>query len=215
LTGVVLAGGSSGRMGGPKHLLVLGGRTLLERAVSRLRPVVGRVVIAGGCEAAVLSDAAEDILKDTFPSGGPLAGIHAALAATGDTCAVVGCDMPFFSPGLLTLMEREMGDALVAVPKVGPYLEPLHAVYRPECSRHIRALFEEVCAAVTQAGGPGQIRRPRVTDLFSRVKVHVTLEDAIRKFGDPRTIFFNINEPGDYEAALQALDRAPDPGNPS
>jgi molybdopterin-guanine dinucleotide biosynthesis protein A len=193
-------------MGEPKHLLMLGGQTLLDRAVSRLRPYVGRVVIAGGNAPPDHPDSVPDV----FPSGGPLAGIHAALAATSDKCAVVACDMPFFSPALLTHMNETMGASLVAVPKVGPYFEPLHAVYRPECASEIAALFEEVTAA------PGRTcavktRLPRVADLFSRVRVHVIEEDAIREFGDPATIFFNINRPGDYEAAVRALEILPEP----
>jgi len=205
LTGVILAGGSSGRMSRPKHLLVLGGQTLLERAASRLEPFVSRVVIAGGAEAAAIRAAHKETVDDIFAGGGPLAGIHAALAATGDTCAVVGCDMPFFSPELLARMEREMGDALVAVPQVGPYFEPLHAVFRPECARHICALFNDGARA-GMAPRPGRQGYPRVTDLFSRVKVQVSGEDVVRQFGDPHTIFFNINDPGDYEAALRAVE---------
>jgi len=222
LIGVILTGGSSDRMGEPKHLLVMGGQTLLSRAVARMRPVATRIVVSGGGDAA----GQWETITDAFPSGGPLAGIHAALAATGDTCAVVACDMPFFSPGLLALMEREMGDALVAVPKVGPYYEPLHAVYRPECESHIRALFDAFRtdhagidhAGIddagsdhpgTRAGNARQARHPRVADLFSRVRVHVVGEDVISRFGDAGTIFFNINRPRDYEAALKALERMP------
>ncbi len=236
MTGVILAGGSSSRMGRPKHLLVLGGQTLLERAASRLRPIVSRIVVAGGSEAATVrasltgtcvgmsgnasggaspgmlgqtsSGTSWEVFGDTFLGGGPLAGIHAALAATGDTCVVVGCDMPFFSVELLAFMEQGMGDALVAVPQVGPYFEPLHAIYRPECGGHIHALFEGAgaSAAGTRTSIRGPQGHPRVTDLFSRVKVYVAGEDVVRQSGDPRTIFFNINEPGDYEAALRAVE---------
>jgi molybdopterin-guanine dinucleotide biosynthesis protein A len=202
----------------PKHLLVMGGQTLLARAVARLRPVVSGIVVSGGGDAA----GQWDTITDTFPSGGPLAGIHAALAATGDTCAVVACDMPFFSPGLLALMEQEMGDALVAVPKVGPYHEPLHAVYRPECENYIRALFEDARAgyagsddAAARAPNARQAQSPRVADLFPRVKVHVVEEDVVRRFGDPGTIFFNINKPRDYVAALQTLERMEGQRDPS
>ena len=51
--GIVLAGGTSSRMGGgDKCLLPLGGRPLLDHVIERLRPQIGSLVINANDDAA-------------------------------------------------------------------------------------------------------------------------------------------------------------------
>lgn len=77
---IVLVGGTARRMGGlAKPLLTLDGRTLLARTVAALESVDAAPVIAVG---PVLDpDAAVRWVREAPPSGGPVAGIGAALDA--------------------------------------------------------------------------------------------------------------------------------------
>jgi molybdenum cofactor guanylyltransferase len=79
--GVVLAGGLARRMGGgDKTRLRIGGRTILERAVARLRPQCAALILNANGDPARFADTGLEIVPDNVPDfAGPLAGILAAL----------------------------------------------------------------------------------------------------------------------------------------
>ena len=81
VTGVVLAGGLSRRMGGgDKGLLELGGRTMLSHVVCRLRPQVDAVVINANGDAARFAPLELPVVPDTIAGFvGPLAGVLAGM----------------------------------------------------------------------------------------------------------------------------------------
>jgi molybdopterin-guanine dinucleotide biosynthesis protein A len=106
--GYVLAGGRSSRMGRDKALLELGGRPLIEHAVTKLRRVCAEVHILAGAEGehAGLARVAP-LVHDLHPSCGPISGIEAALMHTkSDWNLIFAVDVPFLPTALL---ERWLG----------------------------------------------------------------------------------------------------------
>jgi molybdopterin-guanine dinucleotide biosynthesis protein A len=100
LSGVILAGGASRRMGRDKALLDVDGRPLIAVVAERLRSVVDELVIASGDNEAY-AQYADRCVADIFPGVGTLGGLHAGLdAAAHDRVLVVGCDMPFLNPSM-------------------------------------------------------------------------------------------------------------------
>jgi molybdopterin-guanine dinucleotide biosynthesis protein A len=81
LVGVLLAGGLARRMGGgDKPMRQIGGRTILERVITRLKPQCGELVLNANGDPARFANFGLPVIPDTvedFP--GPLAGILAAL----------------------------------------------------------------------------------------------------------------------------------------
>ncbi len=100
VTGAVLAGGLSKRMGKPKHELILpDGTTMLEKALSMTRLVCQEVVVVAP---EVVTDQAPHV-HDSQAGRGPLAGIIELLASgLNDHYLVIPCDMPCLTPELLT-----------------------------------------------------------------------------------------------------------------
>ena len=81
VTGVVLAGGQSRRMGGgDKGLLELAGKPMLGHVIDRLSPQVGRVAINANGEPSRFAPFGLPVVADTV-SGfvGPLAGVLAGM----------------------------------------------------------------------------------------------------------------------------------------
>lgn len=129
-------------MGTDKALLDIGGETLLDRAVRRLREVADPVIIAAGSRP--LTRRGCLTVTDAVPGRGPLAGIVAALEVSPhELCAVVAVDMPNVDPTLLRwLASLHQGED--AVVPLGPRgAEPLHAVY----ARSILATAREKLAS--------------------------------------------------------------------
>lgn len=82
ITGLVLAGGRSVRMGADKGLLPLRGRPLIEYALSRLRPQVDALLISANRDLDAYRVYGFPVVTDLRPDfQGPLAGIEAGLAA--------------------------------------------------------------------------------------------------------------------------------------
>lgn len=81
VTGVILAGGQSRRMGGgDKGLLDLVGKPMLAHAIDRLRPQVGRMLINANGDPARFARFGLPVAADTVTGfAGPLAGVLAGL----------------------------------------------------------------------------------------------------------------------------------------
>lgn len=124
VTGLVLAGGQGGRMGGAdKGLMPYRGQTLVEQALARLAPQVAVVVVSANRHldryaalaarhgGTVVSDATLDLAATPGRGSashdgvylGPLAGMLAGLSTLAETegnpwLAVVPCDLPDLPP---------------------------------------------------------------------------------------------------------------------
>jgi molybdopterin-guanine dinucleotide biosynthesis protein A len=81
VTGVILAGGQSRRMGGgDKGLLELAGRPMLAHVIERLRPQVERLAINANGDPARFSQFGLPVVADTITGfAGPLAGVLAGM----------------------------------------------------------------------------------------------------------------------------------------
>jgi molybdopterin-guanine dinucleotide biosynthesis protein A len=199
--GVVLAGGRSSRMGRAKAGLAWHGSTLLHRTVALLgRTVDGPVVVVGapGQELPELP-AGTSVVTDPVEGLGPLQGIAVGLGAVADrasTAFVCSTDLPFLHPAFVRRVLAGFADpeTEVVLPVVHGFRQPLAAGYRTALAGRIAALVAD------------GYRRPGM--LFEHCRVArldeaALLADADLARLDPglRSVV-NINEPGDYEAAL-------------
>lgn len=157
---IVLAGGRSTRMGRDKAAIVLGGRTLLQRAVDAVEGLVGEIVLVGAPGRAlppVTSDRPLRAVSDAVEGEGPLAGLLAGLAAVeAEHCLVVGCDQPALAPALLRLLLDRLDRATSASPLVEGRPQPLVSAVRREVRGDLDARFargERALRALTEVEG--------------------------------------------------------------
>ncbi len=114
IVGIVLAGGSSRRMGQDKALLDVGGRPLIARAVDALLACLPRVIIVTASPqrySDVLAGRPVSFTQDHITDGGPLAGMHAGLCALEPRelgAVTIGCDMPFISPRAVSFLAARL-----------------------------------------------------------------------------------------------------------
>ena len=194
VTGVVLAGGASRRMGHDKAFLELGGRPLIEIVVERMASVCAEVVVVAG-DARPYAGLGVRLVEDRFRGVGALGGLHAGLeAATHELSLIVGCDMPFLIPDLLRAFAGWVAGFDAAVLRHGEkgYLEPLHGAYGRTC---LPAIEEAI-----------QARRRRIVAFFPQVRVHYVPPADVMPFDPDLHSFRNVNTPQDWEMA-QAIWR--------
>jgi molybdopterin-guanine dinucleotide biosynthesis protein A len=187
LTGLVLAGGASRRMGRDKAFLELGGRPLIQIVIERMLNVCAEVLVVSA-DSERYAGLGVPVVEDRFPGVGVLGGLHAGLgAAASDLSLVVGCDMPFLNPDLLRAFAVWAEGYDVALLRQDGQVEPLHAAYRRTCLPAMEA--------VIHAG------RRRIVSFFHRVNVrYVSVQEVVPM--DPQLASFrNVNTPDDWEKA--------------
>ena len=97
ITGLILAGGQSSRMGGEdKSWLQYQGRSMIEQVLQRLNQQVTHVLVSANRNISRYQQLGCIVVSDNFPNyPGPLAGITAALAiCETDWLLVTTCDAP-------------------------------------------------------------------------------------------------------------------------
>jgi molybdopterin-guanine dinucleotide biosynthesis protein A len=203
VSGIVLAGGSSSRLGQNKALVCVAGRPLVERVVDVLRPLVSDVVLVtqgecqapSGClapEAELLAHLDLHIVADVFSGVGTLGGLHAGLSAIDSEYGlVVGCDMPFLNANLLRYMIVQTKGYDVVMPRVGKYYEPLHALYARRC---LPAIERSILAG-----------RRRIRHALADLCIRYIEEPELDRYDPDRLSFFNVNTPEDLERARSLL----------
>lgn len=169
LSGLVLAGGRSRRMGRDKALIEFAGEPLIRRAVRLLGELCDDVLIASGdglrlpvdgCRqvADALPGALPGAIGGAIGGAGPLAGLVAGLeAARHPLVAVAAVDMPHLSPPVFRLLEALWGGEPAVVPEVRGETEPLHALYARAAApalRHRLEAGELTLRAAVAALGP-------------------------------------------------------------
>ena len=107
VTGAILSGGLSIRMGTPKDRLQLpDGRSMIRHVIDVMLSVCKEIIVAGP-EQPGLAEENERIhfVKDNYPGKGPLSGVEAVLS-TGYSSAylIAACDQPLLDVGLLRLL---------------------------------------------------------------------------------------------------------------
>ena len=135
LPAVLLAGGLARRMGGgDKPMRRIGGRTILERVIARLKPQCGELILNANGDPARFAEFGLPVIADSvenFP--GPLAGILAALDWTAANRPGVpfvlsaAADCPFLPRDLVARLDRERTeqDAQLAVASSGGQSHPV------------------------------------------------------------------------------------------
>jgi molybdopterin-guanine dinucleotide biosynthesis protein A len=205
LTGVILAGGGSRRMGEDKSFVTLDGEQLVERVVGAIGAVAEELLIVTNTTDTYVNLGAR-LVQDVYPGAGPLGGIYAGLAAAeSECCLVVGCDMPFLNPDLLRYLAELAHDHDAVLPYLGPTMpqpgghgtakardmHPLHAAYRRNC-----------LAAIRRAIGRHDLR---TISFLAEVDVRFVSRQEVERF-DPRHLsFFNVNTPADLVRARRLV----------
>jgi molybdopterin-guanine dinucleotide biosynthesis protein A len=179
ITGVILAGGKSSRMGTNKALVEVAGEKLIDRTLGLLKGVFSDTILVTNTPADFFDRDAR-IVTDVIPEKGPLGGIFTGLFFAGtEHIFVTACDLPFLSPSFIRCMARQAGNFDVVIPRTPSGLEPLHAIYSKKCRPEIeRRLLRNEC---------------KVTGFLNKVRVLEIDEGAIRSFDPGGTMFMNIN----------------------
>ncbi|MFC2018842.1 molybdenum cofactor guanylyltransferase [Chloroflexota bacterium] len=196
ITSIVLAGGKSLRMGSSKVLKLLGGKSLLERVLERLKPLNTRILIVTSPDTIDLSlTDSPEVVVDLYSGQGPLGGIYTGLMASKSPYnLVVACDMPFLNQGLLEHMMGLASGFDAVVPRLAEgNAEPLHGVYSQSCRGKMRQWLEQ--------------DRLQINQFLRTVRVRYLEKAECQRFDPELLSFFNINTQSDLDRAARLVAR--------
>jgi len=186
LTGIVLAGGASRRMGRDKAFLELDGKPLIAHVIERLARVCAEVLVVAG-DVQPYAGLGARLVEDRFRNVGVLGGLHAGLeAAAHELALAVGCDMPFLRPELLKAFASWAEGFDVVVLRQGEQIEPLHGAYRRTC---LPAIEGAICAG-----------ERRIISFFPHVRVRYVTPEDVAPFDPGLRSFRNVNTPEEWES---------------
>ncbi len=191
ISGVILAGGRSSRMGQNKALLELGEKTIIEGQILELSKEFAPLIVVSN-QPELYSFLGARVIQDQYPGYGPLAGIHAGLqAAPGNGAFVIPCDMPFITAELgLELVSRLEGADGVVLSSCGK-LEPLCAVYHKRCLPVIEEFL--------------QAKHLKIIDFYPLVNIRVLPAEDLALSRSAAEQLFNINTPAELHEARSIL----------
>jgi molybdopterin-guanine dinucleotide biosynthesis protein A len=193
--GLILAGGLARRMGGgDKALLRIGGVTILERVLDRLRPQCSGIIINANGDPARFAPTGFAVVADDVPGfAGPLAGVLAGLdwaAAHAPGVAWIASvpgDCPFLPRDLLGRLHaaRTEADVPLACAKSGDWRHPVVGLW-PVALRQ-------------------DLRHALVVESLRKIEIWTARHGvALAEWADtPVDPFFNVNTPEDAARAEQ------------
>lgn len=143
ITGIVLAGGKSSRIGSDKGFLILNGSTFMSLIIKTVEPFVNDIII-------VSNNSDYDVFKlkrveDILEDAGPLAGLYSGLyESETEYNLVLSCDVPLINSVVLNkLIKGFDAEKDVIQLKSKNKTMPLIALYKRHCLHHCMDLLQK------------------------------------------------------------------------
>ena len=142
ITGIIVAGGKSSRMGTDKGFLKINGKTFMERIIKVLKPLVNDIII-------VSNNSDYDTfghrrVEDIIGNSGPLAGLYTGLChSETEYNLVLSCDVPLLNSKVLNILLEGIDDVSEVIQlKSKDSTLPLIAIYQKHCLHRCLELLQ-------------------------------------------------------------------------
>jgi len=185
ISAVILAGGANKRLGGiTKANVIIEGLSIISRILSVIEDLFPEIIIVTNRPEEFRKFGQCKIVADQYLKAGPLGGIHAAMNSSfEDAIFVFAGDMPFLDKKIISdqISEFKNGKEDALIPKLGQFIEPLHAIYRKSIMNELEKFLND--------------RKSRaVRDFLGYVNVgYLEIPDTEQN----KKAFTNINSPSD------------------
>ena len=195
VTGIILAGGKSSRLGRDKAWEDVGGQRIIDRVIGALQSSCDEVLIIGDRperQSELSLPKCIQYRSDDVKGRGSIGGLYTGLKAA-DTLwsLVVACDMPFISRELirfmLSMISKNRCDAIV--PIINGRYQPTHALYNSTCIPFIEKNISS-----------GNFR---MDSYFDEIYLEEISEDVINSIKGAELSFFNVNTEDDLFTARE------------
>ena len=190
ITGIILSGGKSSRMGENKSLLKIGNKTIIERIVELMKDIFSENII--------ITNTPDEykflqlpLYEDIYKWKGPLAGIHSGLTySKTEKNFVISCDTPLMTKEMIQYIVNFQTRKPIVFCRAAGYRQPLIGVYKKQIIIEIEKFLSD-------------------NDETTDKSFHHFLKKVNAEIIDPQDLlfykdelFFNVNSPDDYTTIL-------------
>jgi len=185
LTGIILSGGKSVRMGRDKAFIEIDGIPIIQRIYNIFEKLFNEIIIVTN-QKEFYSGFKAKIVSDLIVNNGALGGLYTGLFFSSNLYSFcVACDMPFLKESMIQYLIKQANEYDVIVPRTEDGLQPLHAVYSKNCLESIKNII-----------GMGKYK---IIDFYPLVKTKIIEESELISLDINlnlmRESFVNINTP--------------------
>ena len=202
ITGIILSGGRSFRMGENKSLLKIGDKPVIEHVTDLMKSLFTKVIL-------ITNDPDEykflklEMYADIFIRMGPLAGIHSGLTHSWTIKNfIISCDIPLMTAEMIKYLVEFKTDKPITIAKADGFIQQLCGAYDKKCLPNAEEiLFNQKKESLINS--ESKKNRCKVLDLVDLVGAEIIDAESLSFY--KKDIFFNMNKRSDYEIVLQKL----------
>ncbi len=190
ITGILLAGGKSSRMGTEKGEIILNGKKMMNFPLMALESVCDHILISTCNESFKYPE--YQVICDEIPGLGPIGGILTCLKKSDSELNIVlSYDMPFVSSELLSYLIKHSAGFNITAPSLENQLpEPLCAIFHKNTASVITDSIRN--------------KNYKVNDLFRQTTFNHVIIHSELPFFNP-FVFYNVNKPDEFEEINQMI----------
>ena len=195
MTGVILAGGESTRMGKNKAFIEINGKRIIDRTVSLFREVFDDVLLVTNTPLDYI-ELKVRIVTDLVSGKGSLGGIYTGLFFSSSPKAFfVGCDMPFLDRRVIQYFLGLAQTADIVVQRTKDYWQPLHAIYPRTLLKPIERLLQQ-----------GELK---IIKTYQGMRVREVTGKELKRFDPDLHTLSNFNTPEELKKLLETYPNTP------
>jgi len=195
MTGVILAGGESTRMGKNKAFIEINGKRIIDRTVSLFREVFDDVLLVTNTPLDYI-ELKVRIVTDLVSGKGSLGGIYTGLFFSSSSKAFfVGCDMPFLDRRVIQYFLGLAQTADIVVQRTKDYWQPLHAIYPRTLLKPIERLLQQ-----------GELK---IIKTYQGMRVREVTGEELKRFDPDLHTLSNFNTPEELKKLLETYPNTP------
>jgi len=180
ITGIILAGGKSSRMGQDKGLLLLNEQPFIQHIIKALSGLVSEILI-------VSNNVNHDAfglrrIEDCIENAGPLAGIYSGLNASQTKYnLVLSCDVPLITSHILKILVDEADDKhdIVQIESERRTM-PLIAIYKESCKKLFYNLLKKGERRLQFAVNQCKVKTIRLNANYEKNVININTPDDLK-----------------------------------
>ena len=205
ITGIILSGGKSSRMGTNKSFLKVGDKTIIERVRDLMQGIFQDVIL-------ITNDPDEykflglTMFEDVYKHKGPLAGIHSVLVhSSTEINFIISCDIPLITREMIKYLVDYKTEKLITIAKADGFIQQLAGKYSKTCLNAAEEILNEQLEA-ERRDNVQRKRRCNVLKLIDQVGAEIINAEELPFYND--NLYFNMNKTEDYNLLLKKFSLA-------